>query len=177
MEKQNKTQLILKIMNVLFWIVFIGLCIKTGTSIFALYTVVTNEGLEDVVYIGSNSFERLNLSLPYFLPIALISIIILSLKTYISYVVIKISTTLDLINPFTLTTSRLISKISHLALMVGVFQISAHSYYLSLLSKDEVKNSIGNGSGEFLFLAGIIFIIAQIFKRGLELQSENELTI
>lgn len=32
-------------------------------------------------------------------------------------------------------------------------------------------------SGEFIFLAGVIFIIAQIFKKGIELQSENELTI
>ena len=138
--------------------------------------MITN-GTNEVTYIGSNIFQKLNLSIPSFLPIVLTSIIISLLKTYISYIVIKISTTFDLINPFTLNTSKLISRISHVALVVGVFQISAHSYYLSLLPKDEVKNSIGNGSGEFLFLAGIIFIIAQVFKRGLEIQSENELTI
>jgi hypothetical protein len=33
------------------------------------------------------------------------------------------------------------------------------------------------GTGEFLFLAGIVFVIAQIFKRGIEIQTENELTV
>ena len=176
MKTQNKTQLILNIMNVLFWIVFIGLCIQTGTAIYVFYSMITN-GTNEVTYIGSNIFQKLNISLTSFVPIALISIIISLLKTYISYIVIKISTKFDLAQPFTLYTSRLITKISHIALMVGIFQISIHSYYLSLLPEEEVKNSIGNGKGEFLFLAGIIFIIAQIFKRGLELQSENELTI
>ncbi|MDQ8004027.1 MAG: DUF2975 domain-containing protein [Pedobacter sp.] len=180
MEKQNKTQLILKIMNVLFWIVFIGLCIKTGTSIFALYTIVTNDGLHEVVHIGSNPFEKLNLSIPYFMPIGIIYIIIALLKTYIAYLVIKISTGFSISSPFTTTTSRLITKISHVALAAGIFQLSVHSYYASLFDDEQkatiLANHFGEG-GELLFLAGIIFIIAQVFKRGLEIQSENELTI
>lgn len=177
MEKRNKTQLLLKIMNVLFWIVFIGLVITTAKNIFTLYTLVTTEGLNEVTYIGVNPLEKLNISLPYFIPFAAISIIVLSLKTYISYIVVKISSTFDLSNPFTLKVSRLISNISYVALAIGIFQLSTHCYYLSLLPEDSVKSSINASSGDFLFLAAIIFIIAQIFKRGLELQTENELTI
>jgi hypothetical protein len=36
---------------------------------------------------------------------------------------------------------------------------------------------IGENAGEFLFMAGLVFIISPIFKRGVELQSENELTV
>jgi len=32
-------------------------------------------------------------------------------------------------------------------------------------------------SSDFIFLAGVIFIFAQIIKRGIEIQSENNLTI
>jgi hypothetical protein len=32
-------------------------------------------------------------------------------------------------------------------------------------------------SGDFLFLAGVVFIFAQMFKRGVEIQHENELTV
>ncbi len=32
-------------------------------------------------------------------------------------------------------------------------------------------------SAGYLFMAGIIFIIALLFERGIEIQSENELTI
>lgn len=31
--------------------------------------------------------------------------------------------------------------------------------------------------GEYFFMAGIVYIISQIFKRGVELQEENELTV
>jgi hypothetical protein len=33
------------------------------------------------------------------------------------------------------------------------------------------------GGPEFLFLGAIVFVIAQVFKKGVEIQSENELTI
>jgi len=32
-------------------------------------------------------------------------------------------------------------------------------------------------AGEILFMAGLVFVIAQIFKRGVEMQAENELTV
>jgi len=32
-------------------------------------------------------------------------------------------------------------------------------------------------SGEIHLLAGVIFVISQIFKKGVEIQSENELTV
>ena len=31
--------------------------------------------------------------------------------------------------------------------------------------------------GDFLFLAGIVYVFAQMFKPGVEIQSENELTV
>jgi hypothetical protein len=33
------------------------------------------------------------------------------------------------------------------------------------------------GAAEFLLLGGIIFMIAEVFKRGIEIQTENELTV
>ena len=32
-------------------------------------------------------------------------------------------------------------------------------------------------SGDFIFLAGIVYVFSQIFKKGVEIQSENELTV
>ena len=32
-------------------------------------------------------------------------------------------------------------------------------------------------SGDFIVMAGVVFITAQIFKKGVELQTENELTV
>ena len=32
-------------------------------------------------------------------------------------------------------------------------------------------------SGEFIFMVGLVFIISQVFKRGVEIQAENDLTV
>jgi len=32
-------------------------------------------------------------------------------------------------------------------------------------------------SGGFIFMAGLVFIISQVFKRGVEIQAENDLTV
>lgn len=32
-------------------------------------------------------------------------------------------------------------------------------------------------SAEFVFMAGVVFVMSQIFKKGVEIQTENELTV
>ena len=32
-------------------------------------------------------------------------------------------------------------------------------------------------AGEFIFLAGMIYVLSELFKRGAEMQTENELTV
>lgn len=181
MKTQNQTQLILTIMNVLFWIVFIGLCIQTGTILFSfIIGLMGNQVVTDKLYLELNLTELYKLGLFHYLNIGLILIITSVLKTYIANLVVKISTKFNLQQPFNGIAYRLISQISYLTLIIGILQVCAQSYYKGLLKQGltvpDLSGQFGDGS-EFLFLAGIIFIIAQVFKRGLEIQSENELTI
>jgi hypothetical protein len=83
---------------------------------------------------------------------------------------------IHLINPFKIGIAILIEKVSYVILGTWIIAMLANLY------NDWLRNSglslQGNwNSGEFLFLAGVIYIIAQIFKKGIEIQSENELTI
>lgn len=50
--------------------------------------------------------------------------------------------------------------------------------YLNWLEKTtgEQLGDLGVGD-EFLLFAAIVYIVAQIFKRGIELKEENELTV
>lgn len=181
METHNKTQLILRIMNVLFWIVFIGLCIQTGAITYSfLVSLFLNEEATKNLYLELNLSDVRALGLFHYISIGLPIVIIFFLKTYMAYLAVKISTKLKLAQPFNITISNLITQISHVTLLISFFQLSAKTYYNGLIKEGSnltsLQNYIGNG-GEFLFLAGIIFIIAQVFKRGLEIQSENELTI
>lgn len=180
MENRISTP-ILSIMNVLFWIVFIGLCIKTGIilisflmSLFASTIVVQRMPQE------LNLSELSDLGMFNYLNIGLVLVISSGLKAYIAYLTVLISMSINLKQPFNAKICKWIERISHLALVIGIIQVCAKSYYARLVEEgfklSKLSGYFSDGS-QFLFLAGIIFIIAQIFKRGLELQSENELTI
>ena len=59
-----------------------------------------------------------------------------------------------------------------MALGTGVLALIANGYNMYLLKRSLIDLSAQpfvEGSREFLFLAGIIFIIAQIFKKGVAL--------
>jgi hypothetical protein len=56
----------------------------------------------------------------------------------------------------------------------GIFW-KIYIYYLSQATGIQLP---ANTSGdEYLFMAGIIYIISQVFKRGIEIQEENDLTV
>ena len=181
MKQQTKTQLILSIMNVIFWITFIGLCIKAGAFTFSfIVSLFVNVAASKDLYLGLDLSSLSVLGSFHYITIALAIIVTSVLKAYIAYLAVKISMKLRLAQPFHFKISALIAKISYAALAAAVFQISAQAYYNALLETGAqlppIQLQIGEGGG-FLFLAGIIFIISQIFKRGLEIQSENDLTI
>ena len=94
--------------------------------------------------------------------------------------VINIFLKINFVQPFSAGVSFLISKIGQVALGIGVFTLVALSYITWLTKKGvtfpDLQQYLG-GAGEFLLLGGFIFIIAQVFKRGIEIQSENELTV
>jgi hypothetical protein len=53
----------------------------------------------------------------------------------------------------------------------------AYSAYTEWLSKRFPELTEKISLGDFLFLAGVVFVLAQIFKKGIEIQLENELTV
>jgi hypothetical protein len=57
------------------------------------------------------------------------------------------------------------------------FATLANNKYVSLLMKLTGKNSGNQLSTEFIFRIGLLFIITTVFRRGVEIQSENELTV
>ncbi len=181
MEQQTKTQWIISTMNVIFWITFIGLCIKAGAVIFSfLISLSVNVAASKDLYLGLDLSALIELGNFHYITIALAIIVTSVLKAYIAYLAVNISMKLRLTQPFNFEISALIEKISYAALIAGIFQISAQAYFSALLETGAqlpaIQPQIGEG-GEFLFLAGIIFIISQVFKRGLEIQAENDLTI
>lgn len=178
---KTKTDLILTAMKVIFWIVFIGLCIKTGSLIisFIVSLAINPEAAQDI-YLGLNLSELYHENLLEYIFMCSFLISISALKAHLCFLVIQIFSKINFEKPFTEATSILIGKISHLALGIGIVSLIANKYNFWLIrSKESLLdiNSYFEGGKEFLLLAGIIFIISLIFKKGIDLQTENDLTV
>ena len=172
-----KTSVILITMKVIIWVVFIGLCIKAGTVIFSgIISLVVNPAASNIPYFGLNLTGLQELSSVHYVILWGIITAIMVLKAGIFYKLIKLFSNLDINQPFNQNASDIITSISYLTVTIGVLSAigSGYGQYLSELF---VTVNYGWGTAEYLFMAGVIFVIAQVFKRGIELQSDNELTI
>jgi hypothetical protein len=95
------------------------------------------------------------------------------------YCVIKVLSNINLENPFSQPVFNLVSKLSGLALVIGIAIIVTKNQTKWMAKTMDMGNYHGffGGGDEFVFFAGILFIISLVFKRGMELQNESELTI
>ncbi len=172
-----KTNVIMKVMNVIFWIIFIGLCIKTGALLVSLFVTlfVNSAGAADT-YMGLDLMDVYNYNVEFYIGVASFIIALTAMKAYLSYLVIKLFIKFDLNYPFNEKTASLITQMSHYALSIGVVAIIAENYGNRIM-RQGITIQIDWGAEQFLFFAGIIYIIALVFKKGVEIQNENELTI
>lgn len=171
-----KTQQLISILKFIFWVVFIGLLIKAGALVFnfGLGTIYPENARN--IYLGLDLFELRTTDIRAFIGVGSLLITVVSLQAYIAYLVIKIATTGNLKHPFTEAIAVLISKISHAAIACGIISIIADQYCHRFIKKGFNIDLTWTGQ-EFLFLAAIIFIIAKVFQKGIELQTENDLTV
>lgn len=171
------TKTILEILRVFAWILFVGMCIKAGSMVFAIFVslFVNAFGAKDL-YVGTNLLDVLRFS--KFQYSALLSLIafLSGLKAYLFLQVIKLISALNIEHPFSEAVAALISKLGNIALQIGILALIVQGHVQWLLKRD-VAIGYENDDTAFFFLAAILFVIAQIFRRGIELQSENELTV
>ena len=172
-----KINRIFNIMNVVSWIVFIGLCIKAGAIIIvSILSLFVNKNATENLYLGIDLSNLYNFSAGHYTFTVLILILITSLKAYIFYMLIKIFKTLNYDKPFDNVIVDLVFKISYVSLSIGLISVIANSYFTWLTTK-VFFSSIDIDTSAYIFMAGVVFIIASLFKRATEIQSENDLTI
>lgn len=173
---KTKTENILTTMNVLSWIVFIGLLIKLGATLVSYFVSIINPEMTKKLYMGLDLYSVIKLDFWQYSVIAFLMIALMGLKAYTAYLVVQILSKINLEHPFTMKVALLIEKVSHVIFATWLVSMLANAFQ-GWLRQNDLPTSGNWISGEFIFLAGVIFIIAQIFKKGIELQSENELTI
>ncbi|MFD2203427.1 DUF2975 domain-containing protein [Shivajiella indica] len=174
------TQPGLILITVVIWSIFIGLCIKAGALLFTFVYSLFNPIVAQDLYEGLNLYGLLNQHFWNYVGVMTFLLIITGQKAYMFYLMILVFLKINLVHPFSKEISKKISEISYVALNIGLTIILASAYFKWLEKRSfdvpALDGYIG-GAFEYLLMAALIYAIAQVFKRGVEIQSENELTI
>ena len=176
----KKNDAILKVLHVVSWIAFIGLCIEAGALIFNFVYALFKPIASHNIYKGLDLSEMYANHFPQFIGVMSFVVALVILKAYLFYLVVKIFQKLNLVKPFDVEISKLIEKISYEAIAIAVVSLIAHQYTKRLIQNGyEVSHveKYWNDTAAFLMMAAILFIISQVFKKGIELQKENDLTV
>ncbi|HEX7755177.1 MAG TPA: DUF2975 domain-containing protein [Niabella sp.] len=174
---KTNTKAIISVMHVICWIVYIGLCIQAGAILVVfLISLFGNAEIAKRLYDGINNYTLYRAGKEHYIFLMTLLVIVAALKAHLFYITIRIFMKINVVNPFSPQVAKLIVLISKVACIIGILSVLGNEYTEWLKQKGFEVTQQWNGS-EFLFLAGIVFVIALIFKRGVELQHENELTV
>lgn len=169
-----------KFLIVIAWIIFVGLSIEACALLVNFIFTFFNPAVLKNLYQKLDLSEMYNRSAATFYSIYAFILIIAFLKAALFYEVIKLVTKLDLNRPFSSFVSKRITIISYFTLSIGMISIiarktadnlSQHGYEINMLDKFWVD------SDAYILMAAVIYAISIIFKRGIELQAENDSTI
>jgi hypothetical protein len=167
---------ILSIMNVIAWITFIGLSIKAGAMVISYAVSLFNpEGAKNI-YDGLNLFALRQWNVVFYSAMVLMLALSVLLKIFAAHMVIKILSKINLVSPFVSAVALLIEKISYVILASWVVDLMIDLFARWLVNNGLYERA-DSVSGGYIFVAGVLFVFAQIFKKGVELQNDNELTI
>lgn len=171
---------IFKCLHIIAWLIFVGLCIEAGGLIVNFIFSIYKPEFVKNLYQKLDLSEMYNSSKLVFFGIYSFILFISFLKAYLFYIVVMLMHKIDLSNPFNSVVSRQITRISYFTFSIGI---------LSYIARQTAKNMQHHGfvidhlnefwadSQAFILMAAVIYVIATIFKKGVEIQNENELTV
>jgi len=176
MSTQTKTETILVVMNVIAWITFIGLMIEAGAILVSYGVSVVNPKGAMNLYKGLDFYGLSQYDFWHYTGIISLKAAILAVEAYTAFLVVKVLSTIKITHPFTMDVAKRLEKIAYTLILAWV-AVMLYNGQLKWLSKQVAGLQENRLSADFIFYAGLVFIIAQIFKKGVEIQSENELTV
>lgn len=170
-----KTKRILKIMYVLAWIAFIGLSIKVGAVVISYVVSLGNENAAKDLYEGMNYLPYRQNGLVHYSILVTYRVLQFSIQAYIAFLVIKLLSNLNIQKPFNANALQWMQRITFCLVLLWAITVIYNVHIGALEASLGIKATLL--SSEFVYIAGIIYVFSLLFKRGLELQFENDLTI
>lgn len=184
MEIKITTRQILRVLEVFSWILFIGLCVQAGGVIFsALYAAFFNPDAAAGFWEKADLSELYAYDRGHFLALALIIAIASILKALLFYGIVRVFTRkeLSMKQPFTGRVTRFVLTSAFISLGIGFFCHYGVHYVAGLAGKGirmpDLSTLHIDGADVWFLMAVVLFVIAQVIKRGVEMQEENELTV
>ncbi|MFZ1784883.1 MAG: DUF2975 domain-containing protein [Ferruginibacter sp.] len=178
MSKRNN--FVFNALHIVAWVIFVGLCIEAGALlvnfIFSLYKPGFVQNLYQKLDLGT----MYNRSKWAFFSMYSFVLAIAFLKAVLFYIVIKLISKLDLEKPFNSFVEKKITQISYYTFSIGLIGYIAQQTAKYLLHRGyeiDQLNQFWADSQAFILMAAVIYVIATIFKKGLEIQNENDLTV
>ena len=176
----NNNIILFKGLKIIAWIFFIGLCIQAGGLLFSFIFSIFNPEFIKNLYENLDLSELYSQSESAFFGMYSFVLALAILKAYLFYFVIRLVNKFDLEKPFQHFISQQIIKISYYTFAIGLLGYIAKRTAISLSHKGyhiENLNSFWSDSQAFILMAAVIYIIAGVISRGIEIQQENDLTI
>ena len=178
MSKRNNFVFIA--LQVIAWVIFVCLCIEAGALLVNfIYSLFKPEVVHHL-------YQKLDLSAMYhrskwaYFGIYSFILGISFLKAILFYFVIQLATKLNLSSPFNTYVSKQITRISYFTLIIGIISYVARETTKNLQQHGfdiDILNQFWADSQAYILMAAVIYLIAVIFAKGVELQNENDLTV
>lgn len=178
MSKTNNFVFI--VLKIVSWVIFVGLCIEAGGLIVNFIFSLFKPEVVQNLYQKLDLSEMYNLSKWAFYGMYSFILVISILKAVLFYEVIRLVLKLDLAKTFNSFVSRQISRISYYTLSIGILSYMARQSAENLLHSGFITDGLNKfwaDSQAFILMAAVIYIIATIFKKGIDIQNENDLTV
>lgn len=174
------TNIVFDGLQIIAWVIFVGLCIEAGSLIVNFFFSLYKPEFVHRLYQKLDLMEVYEDNKWAFFGIYSFLLSISILKACLFYIVIRLMHKMDLSKPFNHFVARQISRISYSTLSIGLLGYIATQATKNLmhhgLDTDNLRQ-FWTDSQAFILMGAVIYVIATIFKKGVEIQNEIDLTV
>jgi hypothetical protein len=173
-----------KLLHVVSWILFVGLAIDAGGYLTnMLYTLFVNPACATGFwgYLDVSDLYAYNVNL--FGCFTVLLLVVSLLKTILFYQTLSLfhQKKINPSKPFNESLKKYLFQFAYIALGIGLCCYAGKSltYWLTQqgVSMPALEKLKFDGSDVWLFMGITLLVFAQLFTKGIELQSENDLTV
>lgn len=184
MEIKISAKIVKNVLLFITWILFIGLCVQAGNFLCnAIFAVALNSTENSQFWKVTDLSALFQYNETYFITQTSLMVIVVVMKAILFYLILKLllNKSFDFSKPFNEDFKKFISMTGYLTLGLGIFSNWGSNYAASIKNSGVAMPTLESmelaGADVWIFMSVTLFVIAYIVKKGIEIQTENDLTI